>query len=70
MKVNLYITEDISDDERKAISEALGVKLASRDQIKEFMWTNGSSWRAKLGATTLSAVPDPEPEDDELAALL
>lgn len=77
MKVNLYITEDISDDERKMISDLLGVKLATRDQLKEFMWTNGSGWRDKLVRPDLnmmgvppklSAVPDLE--DDELAALL
>jgi hypothetical protein len=61
MKVNIYITEDITDEERKQISELLGVRQASRDQLKEFMWTNGESWRSKL-----NGAPAPEPADDDL----
>jgi hypothetical protein len=51
MKVNIYVTEDVSDEERKLISQLLGVRQATRDQLKEFMWTNGSQWRDKLGVT-------------------
>lgn len=48
MKVNVYVTEDVSDEERKQISDLLGVKLATRDQLKDFLWANGKNWREAL----------------------
>ena len=59
MKVNVYVTEDVTDAERKEISELLGVKLATRDQLKEFLWNNGAKWRYALGAIVPEVVPVP-----------
>jgi hypothetical protein len=59
MKVNVYVTEDVSDAERKQISAVLGVKQATRDQMKEFLWTHGANWRTALA-----------PSEDELASLI
>lgn len=51
MKVNIYVTEEVTDEDRKEISRILGVKQATRDQLKEFLWEHGSGWRSKLGPT-------------------
>lgn len=59
MKVNIYVTEEVTDAERKEISALLGVKQASRDQLKEFLWEHGRAWRESLSPLL------PEPDDLE-----
>lgn len=63
MKVNIYVTEEVTDAERKEISQLLGVKQATRDQLKEFLWQHGKPWREQLS-------PLLPVEDEELASLL
>lgn len=48
VKVSIYQTIEITDEQRKEIGKALGVKWPDRDQLKEFFWTHGASWEEKL----------------------
>lgn len=48
MKVSVYQTIEITDEQRKEIGKVLGVKWPDRDQLKEFFWTHGASWEEKL----------------------
>lgn len=75
MRVGIYESVEVSAEQRKAISVTLGVKNATRDQLKEFIWKWGEQWPLKvLGDTT----PDEDllggdnaPADDaELSDLL
>jgi hypothetical protein len=64
MKVNVYVTEDVTDAERKKISELVGVKQATRDQLKEFLWSHGKGWRAALGEPQTELPGQTEELDD------
>lgn len=49
MKVNIYETVEVSPEQRKAIAATIddaGSKKrdATRDELKEFIWTHGSRW--------------------------
>lgn len=48
MKVSVYQTIEVSDEQRKEISKLLGVKQATRDQMKDFLWKHGENWGEKL----------------------
>lgn len=78
MKVNVYETVEVSDQQRIMIAQVLDEELtkrkASRAEMKTFVWDQGSEWASSLthiwaerfgpgGAPT--AATD---EDDQLAA--
>lgn len=68
MKVNIYETVEVSDEQRVAIARQLdgdGAKKrqATRDEIKEFIWTHGSSWESALDREVDDA-PLPDTDDD------
>lgn len=79
MKVNIYETIEISDEQRLDLANVLDGEVnkpkrqATRDEIKEFVWTHGASWDSVLvKEAILLAGGDPEPtsadeptEDDE-----
>lgn len=61
MKVNIDKTLEVSDEQRKAIAlhfDGPGSKKrdATRDEMKEFIWDNGSSWEDALANP--SVTPD------------
>lgn len=53
MKVNIDKTLEVSDEQRKAIARHFDgpdakKRDATRDEMKEFIWDNGSNWEAVL----------------------
>jgi hypothetical protein len=66
MKVSIYQTIEITDEQRKEIGKVLGVKWPDRDQLKEFFWTHGANWKAALA----SSAGEPEVAPAELDDLL
>lgn len=55
MKISIYQTIEITDEQRKEIGALLGVKWPSRDQLKDFFWRHGENWQAALTSSTTSA---------------
>lgn len=52
MKVNIDKTIEVSDEQRVAITELRGGEgTATREEVKEFLWTYGASWEAVLGGS-------------------
>jgi hypothetical protein len=69
MKVNIYETVEVSDEQRVEIARALdgdGAKKrqATRDEIKAYIWEHGSGWDRALSDALHDAPPAEEPEDD------
>ena len=56
MKFNVYVTQEISDEERVKLAIVLDhgkkhpKRSATRDEIKSYAWKNGSMWREDLEA--------------------
>lgn len=56
MKVNVYETVEVSDEQREQIAAVLdGVsnpapprRKATRDELKAYIWEQGSSWEERL----------------------
>lgn len=53
MKVNVYQTVEVSDEQRVMLGALIdGVttpkRQAARDEIKEFVWENGADWEVAL----------------------
>ena len=69
MKVNIYETVDISDEQRKRIAEMLGQKTATRDDLKAFVWQHGSDWELVL-VDAANGDPYPVVEDEALEDLI
>lgn len=70
MKVNIYETVEVSDEQRVQIARLLdddGAKKrqATRDEIKAFVWDHGIQWADVLAGRTPGPV-DEEPEEDLL----
>lgn len=66
MKVAVYETMEISDEERVAIAALLdgdGAKKrkASAGEMKAWLWEQGANWRSALGTGDVS-----EPDEDLL----
>jgi len=74
VKVNIYETIEVSDEQRVHLAVVLdGGKIkpkrqATRDEIKAFVWAEGSDWEIALADQYNEALADggnePEPEDD------
>lgn len=70
MKVNIYETVEISDEQRVQLGALLDGKVkpkrqATRDEIKTFVWEHGQDWEVELAdryADEFHAANDPEPE--------
>jgi hypothetical protein len=54
MKVNIYETVEVSDEQRIQIADLADRKVskrqATREEIKDFIWTEGSGWELSLEA--------------------
>jgi uncharacterized Zn finger protein len=66
VKVNIYETVEVSDEQRVQIArlqdgDGAKKRQATRDEIKTFVWEEGSNWE-----DALDAPPEPEPEDESL----
>lgn len=66
MKVNIYETVEVSDEQRKQVAATIDEagskpRPATRDELKEFIWTNGSGW-----ADQLNGVQADEPAPDAI----
>lgn len=53
MKVNIYETVEITDEQRVKLAAVLDGRLkpkrqATRDEIKAYVWERGSSWEKEL----------------------
>jgi hypothetical protein len=74
VKVNIYETVEISDEQRVQLAVVLDEgktkpkRQATRDEIKDFIWSEGASWATSLADQYNEALADagtePEPEDD------
>lgn len=76
MKVNLYKTVQVSDEQRVQIANvidgAVSRRKATRDELKEFIWDQGELWDETLADkfAILSgddAPAEEEPEDDTVS---
>lgn len=76
MKVNIDQTIEVSDEQRVAIARQIdgdGAKKrdATRNEMKEFIWSHGSNWVESLDVETTPApttidVTHQEPDEDLL----
>jgi hypothetical protein len=48
VKVNIYETVEVSDEDRAKIAAQIGQKTATREDLKMFIWSYGSNWRDRL----------------------
>lgn len=62
MKVGIYQTCEVSDEQRAMIAAKLGKKVATRDDMKDYIWERGSEWAGWLSEVT----PEPEGDDEDL----
>lgn len=73
MKVNIYETIEVSDEQRVEIARKIddnGAKKrqATRDEIKAYVWEHGSGWAEDLAGVSRDeddGVKDPGVDDDE-----
>jgi hypothetical protein len=68
VKVNIYETVEVSDEQRVEIARAIddaGAKKrqATRDEIKSYVWDHGSSWASVLAGESGDSPGEPEDED-------
>lgn len=66
MKVNIYQTVQVTDTQRKELQAVLTGsptrQVASREDIKEFLWQHGAGWATALAAQ-YAEVPDETPDE-------
>jgi hypothetical protein len=55
VKVGIYETVEVSDEQRAEIAKVLGQKTASRDDLKAYIWRHGELWALDLGAASNEA---------------
>lgn len=53
MKVNLYETVEVSDEQRTSMARLLDgpdakKRIATRDEIKAYLWQHGKDWEIDL----------------------
>lgn len=70
MKVNVYQTVEVSDEQRVQIANLVDGALkpkrqATRDEIKEFVWEAGAEWEAELADLWNTRFGDGTGESDE-----
>lgn len=76
MKVNLYRTEQVSDEQRVQIAcvndGAVSKRKATRDELKAFLWENGAGWEqvlwdaySELSGEDLAAAAEADDDADE-----
>ena len=75
MKVNIYETVEVSNEQREQIARLLDgpeakKRQATRDELKTFIWEAGSDWEAELEQHSRDGQPDEDllgdaPGDDE-----
>lgn len=76
MKVNVYQTIEITDEERLALGALLSgavkpKRVATRDEIKDYVWSRGGGWKQSLQQEYQEAFAEPEedllgaPDEDE-----
>jgi hypothetical protein len=70
VKVNIYETVEVSDEQRVQIArlqdgDGAKKRQATRDEIKTFVWEEGSNWEDALNGEPDVPVDEPEPEPDE-----
>lgn len=76
MKVNVYQTVEVNDEQRVMLGALIdGVtkpkRQATRDEIKEFVWENGANWEVELTdlwTTRFEESADNDVEAEERAA--
>jgi hypothetical protein len=75
MKVNIYETVEVTDEQRVQLGALLDSQLkpkrqATRDELKEFIWTHGVDWDQELTNRysdefhESNTEPTPEPDED------
>lgn len=69
MKVNIYETVEVSPEQRKFIAALIDgpdskKRDATREELKEFVWTHGAGWESRLVSDSVS---DLETQAAELA---
>lgn len=72
MKVNIYETVEITDEQRVKLGAVLDGKVkpkrqATRDEIKGFVWTHGQDWETALSDAWREEFDKPEGTDAEPA---
>ena len=71
MKVNLYKTVQVSDEQRKQMGAVIDnnpkLRAATRDEIKTYIWDSGSRWDEALveDFAELTGAPEEESEESE-----
>ena len=70
MKVNIYETVEVSDEQRVQIArlqdgDGAKKRQATRDEIKSFVWEEGSNWEDVLANGKPEPTPAEEPEDED-----
>lgn len=65
MKVNIDKTLEVTDEQRKEIAAVLdgeGAKRrdATRDEMKEFIWTHGANWENVLIGSDVDDQSEPD----------
>lgn len=71
MKVNIYETVEVSDEQRKQIAAVIDKTLegkrrqATRDELKQFVWERGADWEISLEAAFRSLAKGSAGDDAE-----
>lgn len=70
MKVNIYETVEVSDEQRVEIARRIDdagskKRQATRDEIKSFIWEHGARWESVLSGEPTQGNDEPETDDDE-----
>lgn len=72
MKVSIYQTLEVDEQQRKAIARHVDgdeakPRPATRDEMKAFIWFHGAEWASHLSGSFASG--DPEDDDEDLLGL-
>lgn len=73
MKVNIYTTVEVSDEQRVQIAaeidgEGAKKRAATRDEMKAFVWREGENWASALSGDNEAEPVEPAESDDEREA--
>lgn len=75
MKVNIYETVEVSDEDRVNIAKTIDgegskKRQATREEIKAFVWENGASWETSLSDLIQELGEEAEEESEDLEDLI